>query len=99
MVRLLLILVAALSWVPAHAQQSELVGEWIVNSFVVESLQTKERRNVFGEKPTGYLVITPERSPSSQPKDAGRPKQTKIERQVLKRCLLILVSIELRATA
>jgi len=37
MVRLLLILVAALSWVPAHAQQSELVGEWMLNSFVVES--------------------------------------------------------------
>ena len=80
MVRLLLILFAALWWVPAHAQKSELVGEWMLNSFIVESLQTKERRNVFGEKPTGYLVITPERLITVVTAEGRRPPQTDEDR-------------------
>ena len=52
----------ATSWsFVAHAQQPDLTGVWKLTSFVLESIESKERRNVYGERPTGYLVITPER--------------------------------------
>jgi hypothetical protein len=45
----------------AGADQSALVGVWKLNSFVVETIETKERRALYGEHPKGFLVITPER--------------------------------------
>ena len=48
---------AVASPLAAHAQQAE----WKLTAFVVESVQTRERRHVYGEKPAGYLIITAER--------------------------------------
>jgi hypothetical protein len=45
----------------AWAESSKLVGVWKLTSMVAESMQTKERRNLYGEKPKGYLIVTPER--------------------------------------
>jgi hypothetical protein len=48
MSRWLITVLVALLCSPAGAQQAELVGVWKLTSFVVESVQTKERRNVYG---------------------------------------------------
>jgi hypothetical protein len=39
----------------------KLVGDWKLASFFTEDVATKERTNVYGENPAGYLVITPGR--------------------------------------
>ena len=80
MARLLFFLLGALCWLPAHAQQSELVGAWKLNSFFIESVQTKERKNVFGERPTGYLIITPERLITVITAEGRKPPQTDEDR-------------------
>ena len=57
-----MLIALAASWpLAAGAQQPDLTGVWKLTSFVLESIESKERRNVYGERPTGYLVITPER--------------------------------------
>ena len=61
MVRVLFLMSAMLWSVSATADPGGLVGVWQLKSFVVESVETKERRNVYGENPKGYVVITPER--------------------------------------
>jgi hypothetical protein len=58
MSRCLILAIVALLCSPAVAQQVELVGVWKLTAFVVESVQTKERRNVYGEKPAGYEVVS-----------------------------------------
>ncbi len=60
----------------AHAQQPELTGVWKLNSFVAESVQTQERRNVYGEKPSGFLVITPERFTAIVTGEGRKPPKT-----------------------
>ena len=60
----------------AYAQQPELTGVWKLNSFVAESVQTRERRNVYGEKPSGYLVITPERFTAIVTGEGRKPPKT-----------------------
>ncbi len=68
-------------WLPmAHAQQHELEGVWKLTSFVSESVQTKERRNIYGEKPAGYLVITPERFTAVITGEGRKPPQTDEDR-------------------
>jgi|SRR5579863_1507731 len=64
----------------AHAQQPELTGVWKLTSFVLESVETKERRNVYGEKPAGYLVITPERFTAIITGEGRKPPQTDEDR-------------------
>jgi Lipocalin-like domain len=64
----------------AHAQQPELVGVWKLTLFVSESVQTKERRNIYGEKPVGYLVITPERFTAIITGEGRKPPQTDEDR-------------------
>ena len=64
----------------AHAQQPELTGVWKLTSFVAESVQTKERRNIYGEKPVGYLVITPERFTAVITGEGRKPPQTDEDR-------------------
>lgn len=39
----------------------KLVGDWKLASFFTEDVATKQRTNVYGERPSGYLVITPGR--------------------------------------
>lgn len=36
----------------------KLVGDWKLASFFAEDVETKQQTNVYGDKPTGYLVIT-----------------------------------------
>ena len=64
----------------AHAQQAELVGVWKLTAFVVESVQTQERRNVYGENPVGYLIVTPERLTTIITGDGRKPPQTDEDR-------------------
>lgn len=64
----------------AHAEQPALVGVWKLTSFAVESIESKERRNVYGEKPTGYLVITPERFTAIITGEGRKPPQTDEDR-------------------
>ena len=37
----------------------QLVGDWKLASFFTEDVGTKQRTNVYGERPTGYLGISP----------------------------------------
>jgi hypothetical protein len=64
----------------AGAEQADLIGVWKLTSFVVESVQTRERRNVYGENPDGYLIITPERLTTIVTGDGRRPPQTDEDR-------------------
>jgi hypothetical protein len=41
------------------ADAEKLVGDWKLASFYTEDVQTKKRTNVYGEKPDGYLGISP----------------------------------------
>jgi Lipocalin-like domain len=42
----------------AHANEA-LLGNWKLVSFFTEDTQTKQRNNVYGEKPTGSIGFTP----------------------------------------
>jgi hypothetical protein len=39
---------------------TELIGTWELRSFLLEDAATGERRAVLGERPSGFLVLTPE---------------------------------------
>ena len=41
-----------------RAQQDDLVGTWNLLSCFMEDVETKERKEVWGEKPNGRLAIT-----------------------------------------
>ena len=71
---------AAASPLAAHAQQAELIGVWKLTAFVVESVQTQERRYVYGERPSGYLIITPERFTAIITGEGRKPPQTDEDR-------------------
>ena|SRR5215204_2448020 len=45
----------------AEDARAKLVGVWKLDKFVIENVDTKERRPVYGEHPKGVLVMTPER--------------------------------------
>jgi hypothetical protein len=40
--------------------QDPLVGTWKIVSWVTEDLETKERKDVFGAHPTGFIIFTPQ---------------------------------------
>jgi len=40
-------------------QMDDLVGTWNLLSCFMEDIRTKERKNVWGEKPNGRLTLTP----------------------------------------
>lgn len=61
MLRLICSVLLLLPCTSASAQQSDILGVWQLVSFVNESVGTKERKPVYGERPKGYLVVTPER--------------------------------------
>jgi hypothetical protein len=82
MSRWLITVIVAVLYSPAGAQQAELTGVWKLTSFVVESVQTKERRNVYGEKPAGYLIITSERFTAIITGEGRKPPQTDEDRLV-----------------
>jgi hypothetical protein len=71
----------AATWpLAAQAQQTELIGVWKLTAFVFESVQSQERRYVYGEKPAGYLIITPERFTAIITGEGRRPPQTDEDR-------------------
>jgi hypothetical protein len=41
--------------------REKLLGNWKLVSFFTEDVQTKQRSNVFGEHPNGFIGFTPER--------------------------------------
>ena len=49
-------------YVGGHAMDDKnaLVGTWRLVSCVLEDVETKEQKPVWGMKPNGYIVITPE---------------------------------------
>ena len=64
----------------AWADASKLAGVWKLNSFVTEYMQTKERQNVFGANPKGYLIVTPERFTGIITGEGRKPPQTDEDR-------------------
>ncbi|WP_109143469.1 lipocalin-like domain-containing protein, partial [Bradyrhizobium sp. SUTN9-2] len=67
--------------------KQKLVGVWKLESFVTESVETKERRYTQGEKPNGYLIITPERLMTVITGQGRKAAQTDEERVALFRTL------------
>ena len=46
---------------PSHADDKDrLLGTWKLLSAIHEDVATKERKEVYGEHPNGYIVFTPE---------------------------------------
>ena len=41
--------------------EQQLLGVWKLESFYTELKTTGERKNIFGEKPNGYIIFTPEK--------------------------------------
>jgi hypothetical protein len=41
--------------------REKLLGNWKLVSFFTEDVQTRQRSNVFGEHPNGFIGFTPER--------------------------------------
>jgi hypothetical protein len=63
------------------------LGVWKLESFLVESVETKEKRDIVGEKPNGYLIITPERLMTVITGQGRKPAQTDEERAALLRTM------------
>src|SRR5688572_10414425 len=61
MLRYVVAMTLMLPTAPACADASKLVGTWKLKSGYLVNLDTKERRFIVGEKPSGYLVATPDR--------------------------------------
>ena len=40
---------------------ASLLGTWRLVSWVSEDVETNERRTLFGDRPTGYMIFTPAR--------------------------------------
>ncbi len=74
----------------AHASddtKQKLQGVWKLESFFVESIETKERKYVLGEKPNGYLIVTSERFTAVITGQGRKPAQTDEERSALLRSM------------
>ena len=67
--------------------KQKVVGVWKLESFVTESVETKEKRYTQGEKPNGYLIITPERLMTVITGQGRKTAQTDEERLALFRSL------------
>jgi Lipocalin-like domain len=80
MSRLLIALLLLFPCASAWADAGKLVGVWKLNSFVTEIVETKERRNMYGANPTGYLIITPERFMSIVTGEGRKPPLTDEDR-------------------
>jgi hypothetical protein len=57
-----------------------LVGVWTLRSFIVESVESKERRHPFGQNPNGHLVITAERLITVLTGEGRKPPKTDEDR-------------------
>jgi len=61
MLRYIVAITLMLPSASAWADPSKLVGTWKLKSGYLVNLETKERRFIVGEKPSGYLVATQDR--------------------------------------
>jgi hypothetical protein len=64
----------------ASADNSALVGVWKLKSVVVETVETKERKPLWGEHPKGFMVLTPERLIGIMTGEGRKPPQTDEDR-------------------
>jgi hypothetical protein len=60
MMKLLASIALVLLSVPAIAESNSIVGTWKLESFVREVQATGERKNAFGDKPSGYISYQPD---------------------------------------
>jgi thioredoxin-related protein len=67
--------------------KQKLQGVWKLDGFFVESIETKERKYILGEKPNGYLIVTPERFTTVITGQGRKPAQTDEERSALLRSM------------
>lgn len=67
--------------------KQKLIGVWKLETLVVESVETKERRHVYGEQPTGYIIMTPERLMTVIAGQGRKPAKTDEERAALLRTM------------
>jgi Lipocalin-like domain len=44
-----------------ESHSEKLVGTWRLVSCFMEDVETKERKAVWGERPNGYIILTPQR--------------------------------------
>jgi hypothetical protein len=55
------LIVLSIAGLPAAGDdRDKLAGNWKLVTFYTEDIQTKQRNNVYGEQPNGYIAITPE---------------------------------------
>ena len=59
--------------------REKLLGNWKLVSFFTEDVQTKQRSNVFGEHPNGFIGFTPERFFSVTMAEGRKAPQTQEE--------------------
>ena len=78
----LIVSVSSIAQAGDDAKQ-KLRGVWKLESLAVESIETKERKGVFGKNPNGYLVITPERFTAILTGQGRKPARTDEERSKL----------------
>ena len=86
-----IICLTLLSW-PLAARANDdikqkLIGVWRLESFFIESVETKEKRNLYGENPNGYLIITPDRLMTVITGQGRKAAQTDDERAALLRTM------------
>jgi hypothetical protein len=65
----------------------KIIGVWKLESFFVESVETKERHKPYGEAPNGYLIITPDRFTALITGQVRKAAQTDEERAALLRTM------------
>jgi hypothetical protein len=69
--------------------EQQLLGVWKLESFYIEFKATGEKKNVYGERPNGYLVFTPEKRMMGLITAEGRKKpETDADRVTAFRSLL-----------
>jgi len=80
---------AMASGVQAVSADDRLAGVWKLQSWIMEDVQTKEAKVVFGERPNGYLILTPQGRMMGLLTAQGRkPPQTEAEREAAYRSML-----------
>jgi hypothetical protein len=75
--------------VHAVSADDTLTGVWRLQSWVMENIDTKETKAVFGEQPSGYLILTSEgRMMGLLTAEGRKAPQTEAEREAAYRSML-----------
>ena len=73
----------------AASADDKLAGVWKLQSWVMEDVESKETKTVFGERPNGYLILTREGRMMGLLTAQGRKApQTETEREAAYRSML-----------